>query len=341
MTWAPLLLADMSPCLRYLVLRDLLGNRDEASELKALRDTDPLVKDLVSLQNDDGSWGRGSIDGNAPAGDVQITAQALTRLGYLGYGPDYPPVRRGAEYLFTQQRDDGSWPLGNVAADIEGGQVYDVMSLQTSLPLRGLAECGYAEDPRAETAYDWLMEERLGDGAWPTGRAKGVYGYVAGYRRIAHSRWGCRSNTTSALVCLSLHSARRRSLEARRALDLLLGRETRERHHMGYDAARTIGAEASTGFITYYARFDLAQVLCLCSRVGATLEDPRVGDIVEHVKEIQGPYGLWEYTEKPHASRWVTYDLLRSLSGLDAETEWVSLEPRTPFQPYPRRRKRF
>jgi hypothetical protein len=341
MTWAPLLLADRSPCLRYLVLRDLLGNRDEASELEALRDTDPLIKDLVGLQNSDGSWGRGSIAGNAPAGNIQITAQALTRLGYLGYGPDYTPVRRGAEYLFTQQLDDGSWPLGNVAADVDGGQVYDVMSLQTSLPLRGLAECGYAEDPRAERAYDWLVEQRLDDGAWPTGIAEGVYGYVAGYRRLAHSRWGCRSNTTSALVCLSLHPSRRRSPEAGRALDLLLGRETRERHHMGYDVARTIGAEASTGFLTYYARFDVAQILGLCSRVGATVEDPRVGDLVDHVKGLQGPYGLWEYTEKPQASRWVTYDLLRSLSGLDAETEWVSVEPRTPFQPYPRRRKRF
>jgi hypothetical protein len=341
MTWAPLLLANRSPCLRYLVLRDLLGNRDEASELEALRDTDPLIKDLVGLQNSDGSWGRGSIAGNAPAGNIQITAQALTRLGYLGYGPDYTPVRRGAEYLFTQQLDDGSWPLGNVAADVDGGQVYDVMSLQTSLPLRGLAECGYAEDPRAERAYDWLVEQRLDDGAWPTGIAEGVYGYVAGYRRLAHSRWGCRSNTTSALVCLSLHPSRRRSPEAGRALDLLLGRETRERHHMGYDVARTIGAEASTGFLTYYARFDVAQILGLCSRVGATVEDPRVGDLVDHVKGLQGPYGLWEYTEKPQASRWVTYDLLRSLSGLDAETEWVSVEPRTPFQPYPRRRKRF
>jgi hypothetical protein len=341
MTWAPLLLADRSPCLRYLVLRDLLGNRDEASELEAPRDTDPLIKDLVGLQNSDGSWGRGSIAGNAPAGNIQITAQALTRLGYLGYGPDYTPVRRGAEYLFTQQLDDGSWPLGNVAADVDGGQVYDVMSLQTSLPLRGLAECGYAEDPRAERAYDWLVEQRLDDGAWPTGIAEGVYGYVAGYRRLAHSRWGCRSNTTSALVCLSLHPSRRRSPEAGRALDLLLGRETRERHHMGYDVARTIGAEASTGFLTYYARFDVAQILGLCSRVGATVEDPRVGDLVDHVKGLQGPYGLWEYTEKPQASRWVTYDLLRSLSGLDAETEWVSVEPRTPFQPYPRRRKRF
>jgi hypothetical protein len=341
MTWAPLLLANRSPCLRYLVLRDLLGNRDEASELEAPRDTDPLIKDLVGLQNSDGSWGRGSIAGNAPAGNIQITAQALTRLGYLGYGPDYTPVRRGAEYLFTQQLDDGSWPLGNVAADVDGGQVYDVMSLQTSLPLRGLAECGYAEDPRAERAYDWLVEQRLDDGAWPTGIAEGVYGYVAGYRRLAHSRWGCRSNTTSALVCLSLHPSRRRSPEAGRALDLLLGRETRERHHMGYDVARTIGAEASTGFLTYYARFDVAQILGLCSRVGATVEDPRVGDLVDHVKGLQGPYGLWEYTEKPQASRWVTYDLLRSLSGLDAETEWVSVEPRTPFQPYPRRRKRF
>jgi len=31
----------------------------------------------------------------------------------------------------------------------------------------------------------------------------------------------------------------------------------------------------------------------------------------------------------------------RSLSRLDAQGGWVSVEPRTPFQAYPRRRRRF
>jgi hypothetical protein len=211
-----------------------------------------------------------------------------------------------------------------------------MIPLQTALPLQALALCGYADDARAERAYEWLLAQRLGDGAWPTGIAAGNFGGVAGYRRLAHSRWGCRSNTTGVLICLAHHPQRRHGAEARRALDLLLGRETRERHTLGFEAARLIGVEPMRGFLTRYARFDLALVLDLCWRIGATPADARVAELVRFVQEAQGPYGLWEYLPHPQASRWVTFDLLRSLSRLDEGGEWVSLEPRTPFRAYPR-----
>jgi hypothetical protein len=63
--------------------------------------------------------------------------------------------------------------------------------------------------------------------------------------------------------------------------------------------------------------------------------------MVAFVSDVQGPYGLWEYTPRPQASRWVTFDLLRSLSRIDKEGDWVSLEPRTPFQAYPKIDKRY
>ena len=112
---------------------------------------------------------------------------------------------------------------------------------------------------------------------------------------------------------------------------------------LGYEVVRIIGAELAHGFITTFARFDLAQMLDLCWRIGATADDPRVAEGVAFVGELQGPYGLWEYTARPQASRWVTFDLLRSLLRLKGgePEEWISLEPRTPFQPYPRRTKRY
>ncbi len=351
-TWVPLLLADPSPCLRRLVLTELLGRGDddsEVQELAALRETDPLAADLLGLQEEDGAWDSARLPGSAPGGRVRGTAQALTRLGYLGLGPEHPTVTRGAAYLFSQQREDGAWPLAWGRSDHEGDggrEGYSMVPLQTALPLRALATCGYAEDPRAERAYAWLLAQRLPDGAWPTGIAggageAGVYGGVAGYRRLAHSRWGCRSNTTGALICLALHPTRRHGPEARRALDLLLGRETREEAAVGFEVARVLGAEPSRGFLTYYARFDLGLMLSLCARVGAATDDARVADLVAFVRGLQGPHGLWEYARRPQVSRWVTFDLLRSLSRLDAAGEWVGLEPRTPFQPYPSRDRRY
>jgi hypothetical protein len=342
MTWMPLLLADRSPCLRWLVLRELLhrpANDPELQELEALREDDALVAPLLKAQETDGSWTHGDLHWHG--GRLRLTTLALMRLGYLGFGPAHPAVARGASYLFSQQQSDGSWALPKSAREEEMREGYTMIPLQTALPLRGLAMCGYASEPQAERAYAWLLEQRLDDGAWPTGMAGGgTRGYVAGYRKLPHSRWGCRSNTTGALLCLAHHPQRRHSPEARRALDLLLGRETREASNLGFEVARLIGAAPTRGFMTFYARFDLAMILDLCWRVGATLDDPRVADVVEFVRGLLGGYGLWD-VEPAQASRWVTYDLLRSVTQLDDEGDWISSEPRTPFQTYPSHPQRY
>jgi len=361
MTWPLLLLADPSPCLRWLVLRDIFhrdsapllgaplhGADAEMAELAPLRESDPLVADILAVQDSDGSWRPGVLAaGRAGSSRIQMTAIALARLGYLGLDRTCRAVARGAKYLFAQQRPDGSWPLSKDAALTDGSselpphERYSMIPLQTAFPLRGLAACGYATDPRAERAYEWLLAQRLPDGAWPTGMAAGVYGYVGGYRRLAHSRWGCRSNTTGALICFALHPERRTSEQARRALDLLLGRETREAHTLGYEVARLVGAEVPRGMFTFFARFDLALVLDLCSRIGATQDDPRVADLLAFVLSLQGEYGLWKYPSRPQISRWLTFDLMRSISHLDENVDWVGMEPRTPFRSYPKRERRF
>jgi hypothetical protein len=350
MNRAALLMADASPCLRWLVLRDLLGypaDDEEVQQVSRLRESDPLARAILSYQEVDGSWKqRDPGEGGAEDSRVLATAAALTRLGALGFDRSHLAVEKGAEYLFRQQRADGAWPFpGRTELDEdEPGATHtgeDMIPLQTAMPLRGLAACGYASDPRSERAYDWLMQQRLADGAWPTGIASGVYRGVGGYRRLAHSRWGCRTNTTAALICLGLHPQRCHGQEARRALDLLLGNEVQAESSLGFEIARLVSAERWRGLLTFFARFDPALVLSLCSQVGAATDDPRVASVLDFVLSLQGSYGMWQYAAHPEVSRWVTYDLLRSLSRLGEQGDWLSLEPRTPFTPYPQRRKRF
>jgi len=344
LTRASLLLADPSPNLRRLTLLELLKrppDDSEVEELESMREEDPIVASLLALQSNNGSWREGDLGGSAPAGKLQATSQALTKLGYLGFSKSHPAVKRAAEYMFAKQLPNGAWPLQRGVNKDEGTSLYSTMPLQTAMPLRGLAACGYSTDPRAERSYDWLMEQRLEDGAWPTGKAGEVYGYVAGYRRLPHSRWGCRSNTTASLICLANHPTRRESRETRRALDLLMGRETREKQNVGFDVARIVGAEQHTGYLTYYAKFDLALILDLCWRIGANRRDERVADLISFIQTLQGPYGLWQYNPRPECSRWITFDILRSLFRLDDSTGWLSVEPRTPFKAYPKKPKRF
>jgi hypothetical protein len=341
--WLPLLLADPSPNLRRLVLRELLGRPatdPEVCELEALRDADPLVHDLLALQEADGSWLAREGGGDAWRG-IRTTAQALVSLGYLGLGPEHPAVQRGADYLFAQQEADGSWPLPRSKAEREFREAYSVIPLQTGIPLRALAAAGYATNPHSERAYEWLLGQGLADGGWPSGTKAGKHVFPGGYRRLAHSRFGCRTNTTFAVAALALHPTRRTSAAARRGLDLLLAHETLQAHALGYEVARTVGVERAGGFFTYFARYDAGLILDLCWRVGASLEDERVAEMVDWVKGLQGACGLWTYAAHPEVSRWVTFGLLRSLSRIEARSDWVSQEPRTPFQPYPKRRKRY
>ncbi|MDI7275740.1 MAG: hypothetical protein QME94_07165, partial [Anaerolineae bacterium] len=152
MTWAALLLADPSPCLRYLVLRELLDRPEddpEVQELAALREEDPLVAGLLARQAPDGSWDGDSIPGLRPGQRLYATAGALARLGYLGFGPGHPAVQRAAGFIFALQEEDGSWPLPGYDEEEEEPQGYTMIPLQTARPLRGLALSGYATDARA------------------------------------------------------------------------------------------------------------------------------------------------------------------------------------------------
>ena len=109
MSWLPLLLADRSACLRWLVLRDLFerpAGDPELAELDELRQHDPQVIDLLGLQEADGSWHSRVLAAARRSGSrTMATAFALRRLGYWGFDGSHPAVRRGAEYLFNQQHN--------------------------------------------------------------------------------------------------------------------------------------------------------------------------------------------------------------------------------------------
>lgn len=314
-----LLLADPSPALRRRVLTELLdvpASDPEVAELTAQLDRDPPFDERPS--------------------DLRGLSFQLCRLAYAGVGREQPRVRELAEAVFAHQAPDGSFPLSAFTA---GDRVYSMMPLQTALPLRGLAAAGYAEDPRAERAYEWLLAQRLDDGAWPVGVASGQKGYIAGYRRLPGSA-GCRATTTGALAALAFHPKRAESEAARIALDLLLQRETRDEWALGWEVARLTGIEAPSGFVTFYARFDLVFVLELAARCGAARDDVRVGDLVEFLLGLRGENGLWQHPTYPELARWLTFDLLLNLCRLKGG-DWVGLAPRTAFRAYPKRRRRY
>lgn len=319
---AALLLCDPSPALRYRVLTELLDvppEDPEAADLERRRRDDSDTVTLLATVDD----------------DPRRLSWVLCRLAWMGIGAEEPAVRALAERVFDRQRADGAWPLPSIGRRRGEGH-YTMAPLQTALPLRGLAAAGLSTDPRAERAYQWLLDQRLEDGAWPMGTAAGQPGYIAGYRKLPGSR-GCRATTQGALACLVLHPQRRRSQATRTALDLLLQRETREEWTLGSEVARLAGIEPAAGFITFYARFDLAFLLALAGRAGAAATDARVGDLIAFLLDRRGPNGLWSHPVHPELSRWLTFDLLGSLARVRVG-DWEGITPRLPRRAHPARR---
>ena len=326
------LLSDPSPCLRYRVLTELCGfpaDHPEVLELAETRESDPLIPKYAEPTE--------SIS-------LQTAISRLRCLGYLGFDRFHQSVKVLAEHVFSFQRNDGSWPLPGLAdehEDKEGTEGYSMVPLQTALPLVGLSACGYSADNRSGKGYRWLLSKQLPDGSWPTGSSSGVNGRVAGYRKLSHSRWGCRSNTTAALMSLAWHSEHRRAAGPRRGLDLLLGRGKQEAGNIGFEVSRGIGAEPTRGFFTYFAREDAGLVLEICRRFAISIEDRRVYRIRDFILSQRNGAGLWIYSRRNQVSRWITFFLLRSIYGPVDEDSWIGSEPETAFQEYPKTPRRW
>jgi len=338
-----ILLTDPSPVLRYLVLKNIFNKKDDDPELLELRksfDTDQRLSECLSLQQKNGSWERLSKEDHITVSPLILTSAALCRLSFFGFTQKDECIKKAADYLIRLRSRDGSWPL-RAADAITLNKGYSWVPLQTALPLRGLGAIGYAADPLLSSSYIWLLEKMLPDGAWPAGWAGNNYGFIAGYRRMPHSRWACRSNTTGALLALSYHPEYKVSEPVKKTLDMLLARETKDVANIGHDHGRIMGFEPLRGFFTYFAKYDPLLTLQLCSRIGADKNDQRVKNIIELLLSSCNNSGLFEYRQKPHFSKWLSYEILRTIESIADSSEWQSNEPSTPFQAYPKSNKRF
>jgi hypothetical protein len=337
-----LLLGDPSPSLRWRTAVELEGAPDHDDEVKAWRgeiDSSPDARTLVA-----------HLEG--ARGNIHTAGYLLCQLAYLGYrGPE---LSTAVEAIFASQQPNGSWSVSSTEdgptalprqSRVPPTESSRFVTMQTVVPLRGIAAAGFATDPRAEHAYEWLLGARLPDGSWPAG-PKADLGQAGRpslpekeYRRLARGE-GCRSATTGAVACLALHPDRRRSEGARIGVDHLLARETRDESTLGWEISRLVGLERAMGQITFYVTFDLAFLLDLATRCDVSSRDRRMRDLVAYLESLRGPYGLWQHPAHPQLSGWLTFDIEGSLRRL-ANGDWIGNEEPASFTPYRRGRRRY
>jgi hypothetical protein len=342
-----LLLGDPSPSLRWRAAVELDRATEDDEDVQAWHaeiGESRLVRSLLS----------GLAAENRPL----AAGYMLCQLAYLGYrGPE---LATAVDAIFAHQQPDGSWPKSLDDADddqpehnlkqkassrpfrSEGPRF---LTIQTVVPLRGIAAAGFATDPRAEPAYEWLLAARLPDGSWPAG-PKADFARPAQpsqpeevYRRLPRED-GCRSATTGAVACLAMHPERSQSDAARIGVDHPLARETREESTLGWEVSRLVGLERAMGQVTFYVTFDLAFLIDLASRCGVSPNDRRLRDLVSWLETRRGPYGLREHHAHPLLSHWLTFDLESSLRRL-GDGNWIGNDEPVISTPHQRGRRRY
>ena len=345
-----LLYGDPSPVLRWRTAVELDGVSEDDPEVAAWRAealASERIRSLVAQLK-------------AASGHSYTAGYILCQLAYLNYtGPE---LAKAVEAIFADQQPDGSWQPPTPSAPIPSGkrrrgaappdtfaaERYSVLTMRSVVPLRGVAAAGFATDPRAERAYEWLLDQRLNDGSW-TGSHRGGYGFDfrsgntgsgdPTYRKLTRGL-GCRSATTGAVACFALHPERRTSDAARIGVDHLLARESHDEANLGWEMSRLVGVERASGGFTFYVTHDPVFMLDLASRCGVSAEDRRVRDLVAYLESLRSPHGMWQHHAHPQLSRWLTFDIECSLRRL-AAGDWIGNEEPASLTPYKRGRRRY
>ena len=154
---------------------------DSAAVLMALkRSGDPScevaikrgIEWIIGMQSKNGGWGSFDADNthyvlnNIPFADhgalldpptADVTGRCVGMLSECGFDRDHPTVKRGLEFLYDEQEDDGSW-FGRWGTNY----IYGTWSVLSALNAAG----DDPTSPRVRKAVEWLLSHQRADGGW-------------------------------------------------------------------------------------------------------------------------------------------------------------------------------
>ncbi len=315
----PGLLAGADAALGYFVRRDLVGqDAGPAEDVWRL----PALQRLLRKQRSDGAWPRPGAQKHAAINHALIETWRQFRVLVEQYGctRDHPPTRRAAEFLFACQTPAG---------DIRGILANQYTTYYTGAIMALLIQAGYADDPRIERSFAWLLSMRQDDGGWSIPMITHRLDRATQYRLSSEdaeplepdrSRPFSHHWTGMVLRAFAVHPRYRASAPACHAAGLLLSRFFQPDAYTSYQAA------------SYWVRFEfpfwwnnLLTALDSLSRMGIPREAPAVRRALDWFRDAQGDDGLWRVSYAAPAEqdkttpaaqatrRWVSFAICRVL----------------------------
>ena len=152
----PPLLESGDEALIYFTRRDLLG--EDVGPVERLWNLPGAVK-ILKKQQPDGSWLRPGENKHEAINHALIETWRQFRFLIERYGMTrtHPQVERAAEFIFSCQTGEG---------DIRGFLANQYATYYTGAVMALLIQAGYADDPRIEKGFQWLLGMRQDDGGW-------------------------------------------------------------------------------------------------------------------------------------------------------------------------------
>jgi hypothetical protein len=296
-------LLDGEPFVRYRTLTDLLGKRRHDRDVVAARNsiaTYEPIRRILERQHPAGYWGCPTdIYKWWPKKDT--TFWLLGILADFGLERDHHRVAGACEYVFTTQLPGGGfgWAPPPTPADCF-----------TGILVESLAKLGYADDPRLQRAYGWLLDrQRLDGGFW----CKNT-GQPGGPRAGEPS---CAFATLCVVGAIAHNPQLKNAKTGKRALQFLLKCwENRGRiRYAGHDSQIGTGWEK----LKYpYTDYRILKYLDVLSRFASIRRDPRMQEMRDtlidkldnggrcYAESIHRVWSEFDFGQKKTPSRWIT-----------------------------------
>jgi hypothetical protein len=315
----PWLLAEDTPAVRHLALRQLLDRAEEDPEVcearvAAMR-SDPIAA-LLAAQDPQGFWVQ---PGPGYGPKYRGTVWQLIFLDQLGADGGDPRVHRACAYVLAHtQAATGGFAASRKITEAPPGAGAAIHCLHGNL-LRALLGFGWIDDQQVQRAIDWQVQAITGEGSprYYRGATSGP-GFRCGYNEQLPCAWGA----VKALSGLARLPRERRTPQAVRAIEhgveLLRSCEpSTAQYPMGRSNTVPSAAWFRLGFPAGYVAdvLETLEVLCELGLGG----DPRMQPGIAWLLGKQNMQGRWANEHRYAGKMWVDVD------RKEQPSKWVTL----------------
>lgn len=321
------LLAEDSPGVRYLTLRDIVGlDAEDPVLVKARIDAHqngPIAAILDEMETE-GFWAK---PGHGYLPKYRSSVWSLISLGQLGASVEMDSrIQQAFRYIL----EHALTAYGQFSTSGTPGGTVDCLHGNLCAALMDLG----CEDPRLESAYGWMARSVTGEGVAPLGDKTSPVRYYAGkcgpgFECGANNKLPCAWGATKVMLAFGkLPEAERTPLiqdAIQMGLDFLLGVDPVEANYPNGWNPKPSGNWWRFGFPVFYVT-DLLQIVEALVSLGYSA-DPRLGNALEYIRDKQNGDGRWpleysysgktwvDFGEKKQPNKWVTLRAVRVLKN--------------------------